>query len=87
VNWEGLPRPHRAALMEGPVWHSPRYQRVLRRRGIDQEGFTAMSLRTGEIGFAGPAETFVLGYKDTEANRMRLALHMLSCKCGWSHVL
>ncbi len=81
MRWEGIAviPPHPAVLMEGTAWdcHSPRCE----------DGFTAMCLTTGELGFAGWAECEVLGYKDTEANRIRLAVHMLSCGCGWSHAL
>ena len=79
MNWNGAPDPHPAVLMEGTLWDclTPRCE----------DGFTAMCLQTGELGFAGWAECEVFGRKDTEANRIRLAVHTLNCSCGWSHAL
>jgi len=75
MSFDGLPHPHEAVLMEGIVWRP------------DEPGFTAMCIGTHDVGTAGPAECETLGYKVTEANMIRLSVHMLNCNCGWSHVL
>jgi hypothetical protein len=81
MNWQKgqkgwtLPK-HPAVLMEGVPWDP----------GDKRPGFTAMCLKTHDVGSAGPDACFVVGgYKPTEANMMRLAVHMLDCNCGWTH--
>lgn len=76
MNWRGLPNPHPAALSEGCIWMPER-----------SEGFTAMCMVTHEVGYAGPDEAWIIqgSTRPSEARLMDLALHMLSCNCGWSH--
>ena len=76
MNYEDVPRPHPAVVMEGCVWH-----------GTDCVGFTAMCLNTHELGFAGRAECVMLRYAENEERMRTLAVHMLNNNCGWSHRL
>jgi hypothetical protein len=72
--------PHPAVIMQGVPW-DPRNEGMVDYSTV----FTSMCLETGKLGGAGAAECEVFRRKDTEANRIYLARHILDCSCGWKH--
>ncbi len=80
MNWQKTNlRRHRAAIMQGVPWTGKPF--LFEGRTVSEEDyFTAVCLKTHEVGVAGPAEPYVLSRAADEAGLIRLSVHMLDCK-------